>query len=101
MPFILCMHCFAEEQQLVVPDALLQELTGLRISFGFFLHRFEQVLRTSPGAQEAFVGTIQRILHRAFDSFQECFNTLIEEEVSLFNITYLRQICIVFPDSVR
>ena len=94
------MHCFAEEQH-VVPDALLQELTSLRVSFGFFLHQFEQVLRTSLGAQEAFVGTLQRILCREFASFQECFNTLIEEEVSLFNIAYLKQICIVLPDSVR
>ena len=94
------MHCFAEEQH-VVPDALLHELAGLRISFGLFLHRFEQVLKTNPGAQEAFVGTLQRILRRTFANFQECFNTLIQEEVSLFNITYLRQICIVFPDNVR
>ena len=96
------MHCFAEEQH-VVPDALLQELVGLRTSFASFLLQFEQVLRTSPGAQELFVGMLQKILRRAFASFQECFDTLMEVEVSLFNITYLKQICTqsVFPDNVR
>ena len=100
-PF-LCMYSFAEEHH-VVPDALLQELVGLRTSFASFLFQFEQVLRTSPGAQETFVGMLQGILLRTFASFKECFDTLIEEEVSLFNITYLKQICTqsVFPENVR
>ena len=96
------MHCFAEEHH-VVPDALLQELVGLRTSFSSFLLQFEQVLTTSPKAQEVFVKMVKKILDRAFTSFQECFDTLIEEEVSLFNITYLKQICTqsVFPENVR
>ena len=96
------MHCFAEEHH-VVPDALLQELVGLRTSFSSFLLQFEQVLTTSPGTQEVFVKMVKKILDRAFTSFQECFDTLIEEEVSLFNITYLKQICTqsVFPENVR
>ena len=96
------MYCFADEQH-VVPDALLQELVGLRTSFASFLLQFEKVLRTSPEAQETFVGMLQGILLRTFTSFKECFDTLIKEEVSLFNITYLKQICTqpVFPESVR
>ena len=96
------MHCFAEEHH-VVPDALLQELVGLRTSFGSLLLQFEQVLTTSPEAQEVFVKFVKNILDRALTSFQECFDTLIEEEVSLFNITYLKQICTkpVFPKDVR
>ena len=96
------MHCSAEEHH-VVPNALLEELVSLRTSFASFLLQFKKVLRTSPGTQETFVGMLQGILHRAFTSFQECFDTLIEEEVSLFNITYLKQICTepVFPKKVR
>ena len=95
------MHCSVEEHH-VVPNALLQDLVGLRISFTSFLLRFKQVLSTTPGAQETFVDMLQEILHRAFTSFKECFDTLIEEEVSLFNITYLKQICTesVFPEEV-
>ena len=32
------------------------------------------------------------------DSFQSYFSTLIDEEVSLFNITYLDELCAIFPD---
>ena len=96
------MHCFAEEHH-VVPDALLQELVGLRTSFASFLLQFKHVLRTSPGAQDTFVDMLQGILPRTFANFKECFDTLIKEEVSLFNITYLKQICTksVFPENVR
>ena len=96
------MHCFAEERH-VVPDALLQELVGLRTSFASFLLQFKQVLRTSPGAQDTFVDMLQEILPRTFANFKECFDTLRKEEVSLFNITYLKQICTqsVFPENVR
>ena len=96
------MHCFTEKHH-VVPDALLQELVGLRASFASFLFKFKQVFKASPDVQETFVGMLQGMLPGTFTSFKECFDTLIKEEVSLFNITYLKQICTqsVFPENVR
>ena len=63
------MYCSAEKHH-VVPDTLLQELVDLRTSFASFLLQFEKVLKTSPGAQETFVGMLQGILLRTFTSFK-------------------------------
>ena len=88
---------------MVVPEALVEELAGLRFAFAKLLRNYEKKLRHSPEAQEEFVEFLPRLFHRAVEdhSFQSHFDTLIEEEVSLFNIFYLKRICGIFPEDVR
>ena len=89
--------------QFIVPDELLEELAGLRVAFARFLRRYKRELLRSPQAQEEFVEILPGLLRRSLGpdrSFQSCFNTLVEKEVSLFNITYLKQICEIFPDNI-
>ena len=90
-------------QQVVVPEALVEELAGLRFSFANLLYRYEKQLHHSPEAQEEFVEFLPRLFHRAVEdhSFQSHFNTLVEEQVSLFNIFYLKRLCTIFPEDVR
>ena len=87
----------------VVPEALVEELAELRFAFAKLLRNYEKKLRRSPEAQEEFVEILPRLFHRAVEdhSFQSHFNTLVEEEVSLFNIFYLKQLCTIFPEDVR
>ena len=68
-----------------------------------FLREYEHVVQNSPLAQEAFIKTLSRLYPKGFDyhSFQTCFDTLIEKDVSLFNITYLKRLCSIFPDDTR
>ena len=90
-------------EQFIVPDELLKELARLRIAFARFLRRYKRELLSSAEAQEEFVETLPGLLRRSLGpdrSFQSCFNTLVEKEVSLFNITYLKQICEIFPDNI-
>ena len=91
------------KQQLIVPsDELLEELAELQIAYFRFLRRYKKVLQGSPEAQEQFVETVQGVIHRELGpdhNFQSYFNTLIDE-VSLFNITYLKKFCDIFPDDV-
>ena len=91
-------------EQLIVPsDELLEELAGLRISYARFLRRYKKVLQDNTEAQEEFVETVPGVIRRELGpdhSFQSYFNTLIDEEVSLFNITYLKKLCDIFPDDV-
>ena len=87
----------------VVPEALVEELAELRFAFAKLLRNYEKKLRHSPEAQEEFVEFLPRLFHRAIGdhSFQSHFNTLAEEQVSLFNIFYLKQLCTIFPEDVR
>ena len=89
--------------QFIVPDELLEELAGLRVAFARFLCMYKRELLSSAEAQEEFVETLPGLLRSSLGpnrSFQSCFNTLVEKEVSLFNITYLKQICDIFPDNI-
>ena len=91
------------EVEIVVPDELLEELASLRIAFAMFLREYEDVVQDHPWAREAFVKTLSRLYPKAIGSdhsFQSCFNTLIEKDVSLFKITYLNQLCRIFPHDV-
>ena len=91
------------EQSIVPSDELLEELAGLRFSYAIFLRRYKKVLQDSAEAQEVFVEAVPMILHRELGpdhSFESYFRTLIDEEVSLFNITYLKKLCDIFPDDV-
>ena len=91
------------EQLIVPPDELLEELAGLRMSYARFLHEYKKVLQGSAEAQEKFVETVPDLIHRELrpdHSFQSYFSILKDEEVSLFNITYLKLFCSFFPDDV-
>lgn len=96
-------HACVRRRAFIVPDELLKELAGLRVAFARFLRWYKKELLSSPEAQEEFVETLPGLLRRSLGpdrSFQSCFNTLVEKEVSLFNITYLKQICEIFPDNI-
>ena len=91
-------------KQVGVPEALVEELASLRFAFAKLLRNYEKQLRHSKTeAQEEFVEFLPRLFHRAIEdrSFQSHFNTLVEEEISLFNIFYLKQLCTIFPEDVR
>ena len=89
----------------VVPEALVEELADLRFAFAKLLRNYEKQLRHSPKAQEEFVEFLPRLFPKGLKSedhsFQSHFDTLIEEEVSLFNIHYLKRICAIFPKDVQ
>ena len=90
------------EEQITVPNSLLKELTSLRLSYAMFLREYKGALENSPKAQEVFKKTLPGLL-RGLGSdrtFQSYFDTLVDEEVSLFNVTYLEQICDIFPDDI-
>ena len=91
-----------EEHIIVVSDSLLKELTSLKVSYARFLCRYMIEIKNSSEAQEEFIGTAKTILGRELSSsdFQTCFDTLVDKEVSLFNITYLKEICEIFPEDV-
>ena len=88
---------------MVVPEVLVEELADLRFAFAKLLHNYEKQLHHSPEAQKEFVEFLPRLFHRAVEdhSFQSLFNTLVEEEVSLFNTYYLKRLCTIFPEDVR
>ena len=86
-----------------VPDTLVEELANLRFAYAELLSGYKRELRKSSKAQEEFVEFLPTLLERNFDSdqtFRFLFDLLIEEEVSLFNIHYLKQICRIFPEDV-
>ena len=92
-------HCV-----IIVPEALMKELAGLRFAFTKLLRNYEKQLRHSPEAQEEFVKFTTQLFHREISenrSFQLHFNTLVEQEVSLFNTYHLKQFCTIFPEDVR
>ena len=93
-------------KQFVVPDELLKNLAKLRLAYARFLCEYKNVLERSPEAQKKFVDTLPVLLGRSPEpdhSFRSYFNKLADMEVSLFNITYLEELCrgIGLPDDVR
>ena len=90
-------------ERVVVPEALVEELADLRFAFANLIYSYEEELQKNPESQEKFVKFLPRLFHRAIEdhSFQSHFDTLIEEEVSLFNTHYLKQLCTIFPKDVR
>ena len=86
-----------------IPDTLFEELADLRFAYAELLSSYEKELRKSPEAQKKFVEFLPRLLQRNFGSDQTVwllFEILIEEEISLFNIYYLKQLCSKFPEDV-
>ena len=101
---VYCMILFTAEE-VVVPDTLLEELADLRVAFAQLLCKYEKELRNSPDAQEEFVEFLPRLLRNrkgfsSDQSFQSNFDKLIDEEVSLFNIHYLKRICSIFSEEI-
>ena len=91
-------------EQFVVSDELLEDLAELRVDYASLLYEYKNVLESSPEAQKKFVELLPGLLGRSLGpdhSFQSYFSTLIDEEVSLFNITYLKKLCHIFPADVR
>ena len=92
------------ELQIVVPDELLEDLAGLRVDYARFLHEYKNVLESSPEAQKEFVDTLPELLVRSLGpdhSFQSYFNIFVDENLSLFDITYVEAFCYRFPADVR
>ena len=90
--------------QLVVSDNLLEDLADLRVDYASLLCEYKNVLESSPEAQKKFVDTLPGLLGRSLGpdhSFQSYFYKFVDEEVSLFNITYLKKLCRIFPADVR
>ena len=85
-----------------VPDELIRKLAGLRLAFSNFLCKYESELQKSDETQKKFINILQ-MLHKKPDenlSFQNCFRKFIENEVSLFNITYMEEFCNIFSPNV-
>ena len=90
---------------MVVPEALVQELATLRVAFAKLIRSYEKQLRKSPEAQEEFVEFLPRLFPNVTSSssglsFNSAFNKFVEEEVSLFNTHYLKQIRDIFPEDI-
>ena len=86
-----------------IPNALLEELSYLRFAYAKLLRSYEKELQRSPEAQKEFVEFLPRILRGNVgqdQTFQLFFDKLVEEEVSLFNIHYLKRLCGIFPEDV-
>ena len=91
-------------EQFVVSDELLEDLADLRVEYASLLYEYKNVLECSPEAQKKFVELLPGLIGRSLGpdcNFQSYFNKLIDEEVSLFNITYLKKLCRIFPADVR
>ena len=104
-PKITHNNCIGEpqEEQIVVPDLLLEELATLRVSYAMFVRQYKREIQNSPEAQEELVETLPVLLHRVLGSehnFQSYFDNLVEEEVSLFNVINLKRICDIFPKDI-
>ena len=87
--------------EVVLSDALLEEFAGLRVAYATFLGRYKEEVQSSAEAQLELAKTLQWLISGASHSFQPCFETLIKEEVSQFNITYLKRTYDIFPHDVR
>ena len=99
----MCIEDSQEEHVIAVSDTLIKELASLRVSYAKLLREYKKELQNSPEAQEELVETLPRLVHRGLGSdcsFKSYFDTLVDEEVSLFNVTYLKQVCDIFPQDV-
>ena len=85
----------------VVPEALVEELAVLRISFANLTCSFEEEVKKSPESQEKFVKLLSRLFCKTIDDCRSYFEILVEEELSFFNTHYLKQLCTTFPEDVR
>ena len=92
------------QPELVVPDELVMKLANLRSAYALLLMRFERALQSSSEAQEDFVAFLRHLLQGAVPSdcnVRLAFEILKEEEISLFNIQYLKNVSSILPDDVR
>ena len=103
---IATVHCYVccTGETVVVPDALVRKLVDLRSAYALLLMRFERALERSSEAQGELVAFLRRLLRRAVPSdcdFHSAFEALVEEELSLFNIYYLKRVSKILPGEVR
>ena len=89
------------EKQVVVSDELLEKLAKLRVHYAILLCEYKNVLESSPEAKKKFVDTLPGLIGRSHNGFQSYFNELVDKEVSLFNITYLKELCCIYPADVK
>ena len=103
---VVGVHCslkVADERlRFLVGVSFIIALVTLRFGFAKLLRSYEKQLCHSPEAQEEFVEFLPRLFPNVTEhsSFQSAFNTLVEEEVSLFNTHYLKRICDIFPEDI-
>ena len=82
----------------------MQELADLRSAYASLLMHFRKLLQRNRQAQEDFIAFVQELLEGAVSSdcnFYSAFNTFKKEEISLFNIKYLNNVCTILPEEVR
>lgn len=88
-----------------VPDSLVEALAEIRIDFAHLKHDCRKALKQlSQEEQTALVEFLPGLFPRKkdLDSFDSWIEILIEEEISLFNIHYLKRICkFDLPQDVR
>ena len=92
-------------ENVLVPDALMQELADLQSAHALLLRHFERALQTRSKAQEEFIAFLRQQLpgavpldcniHLAFEILKK------EEEISLFSVQYLKNVSIILPGEVR
>ena len=102
--FVLCQYHYIGECQHVdiVPDSLLKALADVRMNFAHLKHCYHKALEESHEAQKALVEFLPRLFpnKKELVSFNSWFDVLIEEEISLFNVHYLKQICSILPQDI-
>ena len=82
-----------------IPEALVEKVVDLRISFANLTYSFKEEVKKSPELQEKFEKLLPQLLTtRAIDDRRSYFEILVEEEVSFFNTHYLKQLCTKYPE---
>ena len=101
----MCMPPIIVHFEVVVTNKLIEALADLRIAFANLLHNYKKEIQNSPNAQREFIEYLPLLFGERWrsedSSFQTYFQMLIDEEISLFNIFYLKRICNKFPEDVR
>ena len=95
---------FAGAKTCILPDELVRKLADLRTAYALLLWEFEKALQSNSKAQEDFVAFLRQLLEGAVPTdcnFCSAFDILKKEEISLFNIHYLKGISSILPNDVR
>ena len=87
----------------VVPDSLVKALADIRIEFAHLKRDYHKALEASRKARKALVEFLPSLFPEKQElvNFDSWFDMLIEEEISLFNIHYLKRSCSELPKDVR
>ena len=85
------------------PDLQDKNLAELCTALDELLHGYKNELLSSAKAQEnliEFLSLFCKVHVNEDFSFQAHFQILVDKEISLFNIYYLKQVCRKFPEDV-